>query len=577
MAQLLIVDDEAHIVDRLAEFIPWSDVGVSAVHKAYSAEEALERMESASIDIVLTDIRMPGMSGLELSEQIRQRWRKTKCILLSGHAEFEYAKEALQHGAASYLLKPATDEELLAAVARVRTELEEEWLAVISQERIARTLRENLPQLRGNLLAELLLGKRYAAAELRNKMAMLSVPGYYGQSFALMLVRLDDPFHNYDPQSLALVEYAVSNIAEELFVPDLELWHGKDIHNYLVFLAKYADGEADSSELQMALENKGASTELQQSMETKVASSELQQSMETKAASSELQQALETKAGQLSEAINTFLRGSATVLISRTGTFPWDLASMYGGTLAALRQRIGDVPNLILTVSDSAPEETEPDSVCSLYELPTLAQLLEAGQWSLAEQRIQRIIDELRTEDHLLEAYFSIASAISSYTHKNRRRLADLLGSGYNKLMTGMPFHNAKQLLDWSMDLLRKLSSESETERQDSRAKLIADVRQFVEQHLREDVSLTAIAKHVYLHPVYISKIYKMETGENVSDYVYRVRMERAVRLLLDTSDKIYEIAAQLGYQRAHSFIHVFKKHTGLTPQEYRDKYGAMV
>lgn len=537
MAQLLIVDDEAHIVDRLMEFIPWSDVGVSAVHKAYSAEEALERMESASIDIVLTDIRMPGMSGLELSEQIRQRWRKTKCILLSGHAEFEYAKEALQHGAASYLLKPATDEELLAAVARVRSELEEEWLAVISQERIARTLRENLPQLRGNLLAELLLGKRYAAEELRNKMAMLSVPGYYGQPFALMLVRLDDPFHNYDPHSLALVEYAVSNIAEELFVPDFELWHGKDIHNYLVFLAKHTDDQADSSDLQ---------------------------------------QTLESKAGQLSEAINTFLRGSATVLISRTGTFPGDLASMYGGTLAALRRRIGDMSNLILSVSDSDPEETEPDSVSSLYELPTLAHLLEAGQWSLAEQRIKRIIDELRTEDHLLEAYFSIASAISSFTHKNRRRLADLLGTGYNKLMTGVPFHNAKQLLDWSMDLLRKLNCETETERQDSRAKLIADVRQYVEQHLGEDVSLTAIAKHVYLHPVYISKIYKMETGENVSDYVYRVRMERAVRLLLDTSDKIYEIAAQLGYQRAHSFIHVFKKHTGLTPQEYRDKYGAM-
>lgn len=89
-----------------------------------------------------------------------------------------------------------------------------------------------------------------------------------------------------------------------------------------------------------------------------------------------------------------------------------------------------------------------------------------------------------------MEAYFSIASAVSSYAHKNRRRLADLIGTDYNKLMAGMQFHNAEQLLDWSMMLLDKLRSESETERQDSRTRLIADVRQFVEQHLEEDVSL---------------------------------------------------------------------------------------
>ncbi|MFF2886933.1 response regulator [Paenibacillus sp. NPDC057967] len=536
MAQLLIVDDERHITDRLSELVPWSESGITGVHKAYSAEEALDVMESCTIDIVLTDIRMPGMSGLELSEQIRRRWRKTKCILLSGHAEFEYAKEAIRHGAVSYLLKPAKDEELLAAVAQVRTELAEEWREVISQERIAQALRENLPQMRGNLLGELLLGKRYAAAELRDKMTMLSVPEFYEQAFALMLVRLEQPFHNYDPHSLALVEYAVGNMAEELFQPDCQLWHGKDVHQYLVFLITHGEGGADCAELYRMLES---------------------------------------KASQLKDAIHTFLRGSATILISRTGVFPTDLAMMYDGTLSTLRKRIGDVSDLILTVSDAAIGENETCSLSSLYELPSLSHLLEAGQWQQAEQRLKSIAAELQTEEQLLEAYFIIASAASSYAHKNGQRLSDLIGPGYEKLTVGLPFRNAQQLLDWSLELLGRLSSEAETDKQDSRAKLIADVRQFVEQHLDEDVSLTAISRHVFLHPVYISKIYKLETGENITEYVYRIRMEKAARLLLDTSDKIYEIAARLGYQRAHSFIHVFKKHTGLTPQEYRDKYGS--
>jgi len=120
---------------------------------------------------------------------------------------------------------------------------------------------------------------------------------------------------------------------------------------------------------------------------------------------------------------------------------------------------------------------------------------------------------------------------------------------------------------------LKLLQSDVEAESRDARTTLVRQGQQFIGHNLAEDVSLQAIADHVYLHPVYISKIYKTETGENLSDYVYRLRMEKATKLLLDSQEKIYEIASRLGYHRAHSFIHVFKKHTGLTPQEYRDRH----
>ncbi|MBP1991580.1 response regulator transcription factor [Paenibacillus eucommiae] len=540
MAQLLIVDDEAHVVERLAELVPWEQIGIASVHKAYSAYEALELLSLQAIDIVITDIRMPGMSGLELSEHIRNKCKKTKCILLSGHAEFEYAKEAILHGTASYLLKPVSDEELLATVSRVLQTLREEWNAIISQERIARTLRENLPQLRSTLLSELLLGKRYSESDLQDKMAMLGVPDFFGKSFSLLLVRLEKPFYGYEQRSLALVEYAVGNMAEELFAPNYKLWYGKDTHDYLVFVMTTESSESCEAEQQ--------------------------------------QLTLERTAAQLQDAIHTYLKGEATVLISGTGTFPQDLSAQYDGTLWTLRRRVGAEQDLILTVSNAEQERTEVRSIASLYELPTLAQLLEAGQWAVADQRLERIFEELRSkrsevEELLLEAYFAIASAAAYYAHKNGRPLSGLIGAGYDKLLQGVPYRSVEQLEDWTTAVMSSLRSETESETKDSRTKLIASVQQFVEQHLADDVSLTAIAVHVYMHPVYISKIYKLETGENVSDYVYRLRMEKAVQMLLHTPSKIYEIAASIGYQRAHSFIHVFKKHTGLTPQEYRDMY----
>ncbi|MCZ8515586.1 response regulator transcription factor [Paenibacillus filicis] len=541
MAELLIVDDESHVVQRLANLVPWASIGIGRVHTAQSAYEALELLAEHPVDIVLSDIRMPGMTGLELAERLQAAWPKTRCILLSGFAEFEYAKEAMVRGTADYLLKPVKDEELLAAVERVLQRLQAEWAQVLSQERALRMLRENLPQLRGTLLTELLQGRRYAREGLANRLRMLELPALLGEPFTLLLVRMEDPFPSYDAHSLALLEYAIANMAEELFAPQFELWPGRDAHGYLVFVMKAADSHGEGGE-------------------------------------PEALRQLERMAAQLQQAIRTYLKGTVTILLSRWGTFPDELLPVYDSTLTALRQRIGSEPELLLTVHGEAEPLTCVPPIASLYELPTLAQLLEAGQWSALGERTARIFEELRcvgteSEEHLLEVFFTVSSAAAQLAHKNGRRLSELAGGGYEKLLQGTPYRSFQQLQEWTADLLGRLQRSSEEEAQDSRKRIIQQVHQFVEQHLAEDVSLQAIASHVYLHPVYVSKIYKLETGENLSDYVYRVRMDKAAQLLLNSQEKIYEIAARIGYQRAHSFIHVFKKHTGLTPQEYRDKH----
>ena len=116
MMKMLIVDDETHLVESLMESIAWEDIGITKVLPAYSGKHALEVMEQEAADIVVTDVRMPGINGIELIKAIKTEWPSTACMLLTGHAEFEYAKEGLKHKATHYLLKPVKDEELLAAV-----------------------------------------------------------------------------------------------------------------------------------------------------------------------------------------------------------------------------------------------------------------------------------------------------------------------------------------------------------------------------------------------------------------------------------------------------------------------------
>jgi two-component system response regulator YesN len=539
MYQLLIVDDERHVVERLAGTMDWESLGIESVHRAYSAQEALALLHTTTIDIMITDIQMPGMTGLELIAVVRRKWGKTRCILLSGYADFSYAQEAIQHGTADYLLKPVSEEQVRDTVQRVLQQIQAEWEELVSGQRIQHTLNENLPLLRGSLLNQLLQGRRYSGEEWDRKMLELGISTFFNSPFAMVMVRMEEQFLHYDAHSLSLFEYAVGNIAEELFSPQYDLWHSKDSHDYLVFMLKL-----------------------------KTENAEIEQ----------WQQHLERTSSELQKAVTTYLKGKISVLVSTWGQFPDDVTTVYNQALSLFRKRIGSEHNLFMTANeDESPQESH-RTLQHLYELPTLTQLLETGRWFEVEEKLIGVFKELneqwpQSQEHVLEVFFAVSSAFSYITHKNGRQLADLIGGDYFKMTEGLPFRSVSLLREWSLRVLGQLKADMDKEVNDARSSIVHRVQQFVEQNLSSDVSLQTIADHIYLHPVYLSKIYKLETKQNITDYVFQLRMERAAYLLNNSQDKIYEIAEKMGYQRAHSFIHVFKKHYGITPQEFRDQH----
>lgn len=118
MIKLLVVDDEIWIRERISKEIPWESVQAEVVGTAEDGQEALEMAEELEPDIIITDIRMPGVDGIELLRELRKKSLDIKVILLSGYNDFSYAKEAIKYGAFDYILKPAEDQELLNVVNR---------------------------------------------------------------------------------------------------------------------------------------------------------------------------------------------------------------------------------------------------------------------------------------------------------------------------------------------------------------------------------------------------------------------------------------------------------------------------
>jgi len=540
MFRLLIVDDESAVVESLAETLPWQQIGIDAVFKAYSGFEALEILKTNTIDILITDIRMPEMSGLELLEKVRRNWKKMKCILLSGHAEFDYARQAIRHDTYEYMLKPISDEDIIGKVSNLVNLLKIEREELQSYQLVAQAFEESLPKLRGDLLNDLLQGMKFSPRRLQEKMELLKVSMVGFEGFSLMLVRLEGELSELDLYSLSLMEFAIGNMAEEIFEESFRLWPCKDIHGFLVFLVMIKEGR-------------------QEELQAETVYVHLQQ-----------------LASQLQLSVSHYLKGTVSVLISKWGEFPGDVNKLYQDSLYSLRRRVGSQSGLFIYVSEEL-EQQPVHSLQRLYEPPLLVHLLESASWQSAEEKLTGIFQELHrkwadSSEHLVEVFFSIYASFSSFAHKNGRELVDMIGPALSDIV-GLPAcRSIKSLETWTFQAFHRMQQVMENETKNDRELTVGKIKQYIQKHLTEDVSLQAVADSLYMHPVHISRVYKLETGENLSDYILRLKMEMAASLLANRTLKNYEIALKLGYQNPNYFNKVFKKYYSLTPQEYRLK-----
>lgn len=523
--KLLIVDDEEHLVESMIASISWQEAGINTVLSAHSGKQALDVMSKEYADIVVTDVRMPGMNGIELIGAIKRKWPQTVCMLLTGHAEFEYAQEGLKYKVSHYLLKPVKDAELLASVKEAADALlaEREQMRAYLQSQAM--IHRNLPSLRSNLLNNLIQGRQWQERKLAEQLLLYDIPFSVGDTMSLMLIRIEDHYKRYDPSEMSIMGFAVTNIVEEL-LEGCDSWSCEDLYGHILFMVNHS---------KEGLNN----------------------------------QSLELLADEMRRIVNQLLHLTISVILSPSGAFPSSVEDLYQRCVTTVRSQIGYDSDFVVRLNGTNVKSAS-HVVAALYSPPLFAHLLEAGNWEAAREKLDKIFHEWRTKyngsnEHLSEIHYSLKSAFSYFVHKGGRLLADY------RLHEDTDMKNAGELEYWAMSMLDRLQEEMNMELSESRHSLVAQVQLFVQEHLSEDVSLQAIADDVHMHPTHVSKVFKRETGENISEYLLRLRLEKAVFLLKDSRYKVYEVANHLGYKNPTYFIKVFKEHFGVTPQEFRE------
>ncbi|TDG00703.1 response regulator transcription factor [Paenibacillus piri] len=551
MHRLLIVDDEPYTVDGLYDLFNELPELELEIYKAYSAVEALRHTERIKFDIVLTDIRMPTMSGLELQQEIRRQWPRCKVIFLTGYSDFHYAQAALQNGGYNYLLKTDGDEQIISTVVRaieeLSSELENEQVTLAAKHKMQLAL----PSLQRDYVWSLLHGGAGSFDTMGRQFDELGMPLDADCPVYPVYGRVDAWWDNINYSDQSLLLYAIQNIIEEYLCPSSRMLT-------LVF---------DRCKLLLLIQPGNVGAEMEGEAVEKAW-------MRLMVFVQKTLESIQTSCNQLLHLTLSFSAGGCPV--------PWErLGKKIDDLKLQLMCGPGNEREMILyeTTPDASAADRHGDNESGLESRRSSIDLLEMyllnGQeesFLTAYRRLTAAVGSLpkTANSQRLELYCKLATMFLGYI--NRYGLSDLPEIDWVKLTNIEEHASWEHAVEYFEALGKALLSRKRTDSYNRGNEIICKVNQYVEKNLAKDLSLTQIAEHVFLNPAYLSRLYKQFSGVGLSEFIVNLRMAKSKEMLKQPKYKIHEIASDVGFDSAY-FTRFFKKQTNMTPQEYRNQF----
>lgn len=545
--KLLVVDDEPIIVDGLYELFKEFKSYPLDVYRAYSGAEALEWLNKKRIDVVITDIKMPGVNGMQLLEKIRFNWPNCKVIFLTGYEEFEYVYKAIQSEGVSYLLKTETYESIVELVEnyleQIRKSMKDEELIQKAQTQSQMAV----PILQREFLTELVEGIWTNVRQqqlndlkitLRSDRPVILIAGYIDE-VAEKTERIEKS--NYYAVNF-LVEKHLSQYASIAYTI---------YKNYMVWMiqTKKDSGESTATEDISTYHFRGILESVQA-----ICNETLRMRVSF---------VLSNRTIQWNEIANSFL--SLKIMFNYCSESGMEVVLLDRGASDGELNRGFVIDRILQNVN------------LQLKKLESLDSFMEQGGKegffnTFREIKIA-LVKKMNNTSTTYEIFYSLSLLFLSYMNRHGIWEAVSEKLDYEKLTQFNRFKSLEEAFDY-FEAVAILIFEIQNIKHENRSVAsVQKVQKYIQDHPGGDLSLSSLADMVYFNPKYLSRLFKQFSSMNLSDYILEVKLNKAKELLKQNRMKIHEIAEYVGYYSAPYFTRFFKRATNMTPQEYKDAF----
>ena len=531
MLKVMVADDERYICQFISRLLDWEQIGFELIGLAEDGVSAFNMIKEKKPDVVITDIRMPEMDGMEIVRKTKESGLNVCFVIISGYKCFEYAQSALKYGVEDYLLKPIKKAELLNIMVKIRDRFRNERLQRDQEVSLKNKLMQSIDQLRDQFLIKFL-----ADSDSSNKKFELeTVNSNYHMNFSegvfqLVLIKLDSKDHaprNEDYHRLCKEKFA--EIMDQYVCPgcyDIQSVQGD------TYILNYAADEENkvSSKFRVIIKEMGKFL------------------------------------GVLNLCTITIGLGEKVSDIN-------DLYKSKMSALDAIRYRIVEGKNKVIDYSSKKYADLPMGELLTSAKETTLINIIDALDISKLKKFVMDIFDTLSATEKINPTiYYEFAEKIFTIFIQTMNKIGQKIKDEYlENIEDDLDIADCQTPNEIKHVLLERISEIFNY--YDNHQKTNAPVRvaiSYIARNYNKTITLNQIAEIVNLNPVYFSVIFKKEMGINFIDYLVNYRIEAAKKLLENCKYNIAQVSEMVGYTDPKHFSRSFKKKVGINPMEYR-------
>ncbi|SFJ81031.1 two-component system, response regulator YesN [Paenibacillus sp. UNC496MF] len=525
---VLLVDDDYFVVTALETKIDWASLGIGTVHTAHNVAQARDLLRRYDIHILVSDIEMPQGSGLELLAWIREERYDVQAIFLTNYADFNYAQKAIELRSFEYFLKPIQFDKLMLILRKAVERAKEQQRDALAIEE-GRYWQRNQAKMLEHFWRKLVSGSASSPlrpAELADAVEEQHLGYALDDTVQPVLLRLFPEDGTMGREEKHLFDFALQNVLHELFrhpafAVETALEH--KTHQWIAVLRWHRPPDAG---------------------------------------------ALEAPCAAFVEQARRALKSDACCLVGRAGRL--------GGASAILRELLQANDELVKRRNRVFFADAGRGPAEDCYLPPDLARLearLDQGKPAEFLAETSRYLDEQARQPGFTTPVLNLfrldmMQLVYAFLKSKGIQAHQLYAGRANERLLAQSLHSVE---DMEAYLRALVGTAMDYRRFAEQPTSVADeIKQYIRAHYGEDLTRNSLADVVFLHPDYLARLFKKETGVSLGAYIIEARIAAAKQLLRSTGLSVFDVAKKVGYANYSYFAKVFKQEAGVSPNEYK-------